>query len=143
MDEGVWDVKVFPKNRERLLEGEVAEAFFEAVLKQAEGEGLLSDEHFTVDGTLIEAWANRKSFQEKKDPPQRGTGSGGRLTLRDTHESKSDAQARLYKKSAAGEAPPRCLGAVGMENRNGFIVKPCATQYRTRGAPAAGAAMRP
>src|SRR5260221_9278171 len=132
---------MFTKNRERLLEGEVAEAFFEAVLKQAEGEGLLSDEHFTVDGTLIEAWANRKSFQEKKDPPQRGTGSGGRLTLRDTHESKSDAQARLYKKSAAGEARPSYFGHVVVENRNGFIVKPCVTQAGTRGEPAAGLGM--
>src|SRR5258707_782872 len=141
LDEAVWDVEVFTKNRERLLEGEVAEAFFEAVLKQAEGEGLLSDEHFTVDGTLIEAWANRKSFQEKKDPPQRGTGSGGRLTLRDTHESKSDAQARLYKKSAAGEARPSYLGHVVMENRNGLIVKPCGTQSGTREEPAAALAM--
>jgi len=141
LDEAVWDVTVFTKNRERLLEGEVAEAFFEAVLKQAEGEGLLSDEHFTVDGTLIEAWANRKSFQEKKDPPQRGTGSGGRLTLRDTHESKSDAQARLYKKSAAGEARPSYLGHVVMENRNGLIVKPCVTQSGTREEPAAALAM--
>src|SRR5258708_8728436 len=141
LDEAVWDVTVFTKNRERLLEGEVAEAFFEAVLKQAEGEGLLSDEHFTVDGTLIEAWANRKSFQEKKDPPQRGTGSGGRLTLRDTHESKSDAQARLYKKSAAGEARPSYLGHVVMENRNGLMVKPCGTQSGTREEPAGALAI--
>jgi len=77
MDEEVWDVTVFTKNRERLLEGEIAQEFFEAVLRQAEEQGLLSDEHFTVDGTLIEAWASRRSFQEKKEPPERGTGAEG------------------------------------------------------------------
>src|SRR5260221_13411835 len=122
---------MFTKNRERLLEGEVAEAFFEAVLKQAEGEGLLSDEHFTVDGTLIEAWANRKSFQEKKDPAQRGTGSGRRLTLRDTHESKSDAQARLSKKSAADEAAAGVLGRGGDENPNCCRGEPRSEPVRT------------
>jgi transposase len=65
MDDEVWDVTVFTKNRERLIAGEVAQKFFAAVLKQARGAGLLSDEHFTVDGTLIEAWANRRSFVEK------------------------------------------------------------------------------
>ncbi len=89
----MWDVTVFTKNRERLLEGEIAQEFFEAVLRQAEEQGLLSDEHFTVDGTLIEAWASRQSFQEKKEPPERGTGSGGRQTLRDTHESRTDPEA--------------------------------------------------
>src|SRR5450631_3639576 len=72
VDDEVWDVTVFTKNRERLLEGNIADAFFEQVLAQAEGHGLLSDEHFTVDGTLIEAWANRRSFHEKKEPPERG-----------------------------------------------------------------------
>ena len=123
MDEEVWDVTVFTKNRERLLEGEIAQEFFEAVLRQAEEQGLLSDEHFTVDGTLIEAWASRQSFQEKKEPPERGTGSGGRQTLRDTHESRTDPEARLYKRSAAGEARPSYLGHLVMENRNGLIVK--------------------
>jgi len=97
MDEDVWDVTVFTKNRERLLEGNIAEEFFDAVLQEAQERGLLSDEHFTVDGTLIQAWASGKSFQEKKDPPERGTGSGGRLTLRDTHQSRTDPEARLYK----------------------------------------------
>jgi len=113
MDEEVWDVTVFTKNRERLLEGEIAQEFFEAVLRQAEEQGLLSEEHFTVDGTLIEAWASRQSFQEKKEPPERGTGSGGRQTLRDTHESRTDPEARLYKRSAAGEARPSYLGTPG------------------------------
>ena len=132
MDEAVWDVTVFTKNRERLLAGEIAGAFFQAVMRQAEQQGLLSDEHFTVDGTLIEAWANRRSFQEKKDPPKTGTGSGGRLTLRDTHESRSDPEARLYKRSRVGESRPSYLGHLVMENRNGLIVKPCVTQSGTR-----------
>jgi len=140
-DEPVWDVTVFTKNRERLLEGEIAQGFFEAVLQQAEAQQLLSDEHFTVDGTLIEAWASRRSFQEKKEPPERGTGSGGRKTLRDTHESRSDPQARLYKKSAAGEARPSYLGHLVMENRNGLIVKSCVTQSGTREEPQAALVM--
>ena len=141
MDEEVWDVTVFTKNRERLLEGEIAQGFFEAVLQQAEEQKLLSDEHFTVDGTLIQAWASRESFQEKKDPPKQGTGSGGRRTLRDTHESRSDPEARLYKKSAAGEARPSYLGHLVMENRNGLIVKSCVTQSGKREEPQAALAM--
>lgn len=141
VDEPVWDVTVFTKNRERLLEGKIAEAFFEQVLAQAEEHQLLSDEHFTVDGTLLEAWAHRRSFQEKKDPPPRGTGSGGRKTLRDTHESRTDPEARLYKKSAAGEAKPSYLGHLVMENRNGLIVKPCVTQAGKREEPRAALTM--
>ncbi len=76
MDDEVWDVTVFTKNRERLLAGEIADEFFEQVVKQARAAGLLSDEHFTVDGTLIEAWANRRSFHPKDDPPAKGTGGG-------------------------------------------------------------------
>jgi hypothetical protein len=78
---------------ERLLKGEIAEVFFEQVVGQAKGPGLLSDEHFTVDGTMIEAWANRWSFKKKKDPPEQGNGREGKKLLRDTHES--DPQARL------------------------------------------------
>jgi len=132
VDEEVWDVTVFTKNRERLLEGKIAELFFDAVLAQAEEHRLLSDEHFTVDGTLIEAWANRRSFQEKKEAPGRGSGARGRKLLRDTHESTSDPESRLYKKSAAGEAQPSYLGHVVMENRNGLIVKPCVTESGKR-----------
>src|SRR5215475_12901107 len=90
MDDAVWDVTVFTKNRERLVNAEVAQRFFTAVLQMASQAHLLSDEHFTVDGTLIEAWASRKSFQPKKDPPQKGSGYGGQKLLRDTHESKTD-----------------------------------------------------
>jgi transposase len=128
MDDEIWDVTVFTKNRERLLEGEVAGKFFERVLEQARAKQLLSDEHFTVDGTLIEAWANRRSFHEKKDPPSRGSGQHGKKLLRDTHESKTDPESRLYKKSRAGEARPSYLGHLVIENRNGLIVKPCVTQ---------------
>jgi transposase len=141
MDEEVWDVTVFTKNRDRLLEGEVADGFFEAVIEQGRERGLLSDEHFTVDGTMIEAWASRRSFQEKKEPPTRGTGSGGRLTLRDTHESRTDPESRLYKKSAAGEAKPSYLGHLVMENRNGLIVKSCVTMSGKREEPEAALAM--
>jgi transposase len=132
MDEKVWDVTVFTKNRDRLLQGEIAELFFEQVVGQAKEHGLLSDEHFTVDGTMIEAWANRRSFKEKKDPPEQGSGRRGEKLLRDTHESESDPQARLYKKSAAGEAKPSYLGHVVMENRNGLVMKPCVTEAGTR-----------
>jgi transposase len=128
MDEEVWDVTVFTKNRERLLEGEVAVKLFERVLELARSKGLLSDEHFSVDGTLIEAWANRRSFQEKKDPPARGSGRHGKKLLRDTHESSTDNESRLYKKSTAGESRPSYLGHVVTENRNGLIVMPCVTQ---------------
>jgi transposase len=141
VDEEVWDVTVFTKNRERLLEGKIAEAFFEQVLAQAEGHGLLSDEHFTVDGTLIEAWANRRSFHEKKEPPERGSGSKGKKLLRDTHESGSDPEARLYKKSAAGEAQPSYLGHLVMENRNGLVMKSCVTLSGTREEREAALAM--
>lgn len=127
VDDEVWDVSVFTKNRERLLEGNIADFFFEQVLAQAKAYGLLSDEHFTVDGTMIEAWANRRSFHEKKDPPRKGTGARGRKMLRDTHESKTDPDARLYKKSAAGTAKPSYLGHLVMENRHGLVMKSCVT----------------
>jgi transposase len=141
VDDEVWDVTVFTKNRERLLEGNIASAFFEQVLAQADGHGLLSDEHFTVDGTLIEAWANRRSFREKKEPPKRGSGSKGKKLLRDTHESGSDPEARLYKKSTAGEAKPSYLGHLVMENRNGLVMKSCVTLSGTREEREAALAM--
>jgi transposase len=115
MDERVWDVTVFTKNRERLVRGEIAQKFLEAVIGQAGG--LLSDEHFTVDGTLLEAWASRRSFEKKPDPPQRGTGARGRKLLRDTHESKTDPEARLFRRSQAGQSRPSYLGHVLTENR--------------------------
>jgi transposase len=141
MDEEVWDVSVFTKNRERLLDGEIAEKFLEQVIEPAKQQGLLSDEHFTVDGTLLEAWANRRSFHEKKEPPKKGTGARGRKLLRDTHESRTDPEARLYKRSRVGEAKPSYLGHVLTENRNGLIVKACVTESGTRAEREAGLAM--
>jgi transposase len=140
-DDAVWDVTVFTKNRERMMAGEVSERFFEAVLKQAAEHNLLSEEHFTVDGTLIQAWASRKSFVPKENPPQKGTGARGKKLLRDTHESKTDAEARLYKKSTASESRPSFLGHVLIENRKGLVVAACATQSSTTAEREAALAM--
>jgi transposase len=141
IDDAVWDVTVFTKNRERLIAGEVAQKFFAAVVQQARSAGLLSDEHFTVDGTLLEAWASRRSFVEKQDPPQRGTGARGRKLLRDTHESKTDGEARLFRRSQAAESRPSYLGHVITENRNGLVVAACVTQSSTKAEREAATAM--
>jgi transposase len=143
MDDEVWDVTVFTKNRERLMAGEVAQKFFRAVLKQARGAGLLSDEHFTVDGTLIEAWASRRSFVEKPEPRQRGTGARGRKLLRDTHESKTDPEARLFRRSQAAESRPSYLGHAITENRNGLVVAACVTQSSSKAEREAALGMLP
>jgi transposase len=132
MDDAVWDATVFSKNRDRLIAGEIAAGFFAAVRGQLEHSGLLSDEHFTVDGTMLEAWASRRSFQEKAAPPQRGSGSGGKRLLRDTHESRTDPEARLYRKCSAGAAEPSYLGHVLTENTHGLIVGACVTEAGTR-----------
>jgi hypothetical protein len=141
IDDPVWDVTVFTKNRERLIEGEIAEQLLLAVVEQARAGQLLSEEHFTVDGTLIQAWANRRSFREKTDPPERGTGVRGRKLLRDTHESSTDPEARLYKKSGASAAVPSYLGHVVTENRNGLIVDALVTQASTTAEREAALAM--
>ena len=85
-----------------------------------------------MDSTLIEAWSNRRSFHEKKEPPERGSGTRGRKMLRDTHESQTDPESRLYKKSGVGEAKPSYLAHVVMENRSGLIVQPCVTESGRR-----------
>src|ERR1017187_6580190 len=103
MDDSVWDVTVFTKNRERLLEGNIAEAFFQAVLQQARERSLLSDEHFTVDGTLLEAWASLKSFQRKDaknaappdDPGNPTVDFHGEKRSNETHASKTDPDANM------------------------------------------------
>ena len=120
-DEPVWNHAVFSKNRERLLNQEVARSFFDRVLKQAQA--YLSDEHFTGDGTLIEAWASQKSFQ-KKDGGDADGGSDfhGQKRTNDTHASKTDPDARLYRKGHGQEAKLSYLGHVLMENRHGLIV---------------------
>ena len=124
MDDPVWDVTVFTKNRERLIAGAVSQHLLSAVLEEAREHALLSEEHFTVDGTLIQAWAAARSFKDKGDPPAPGSGSGrrGEVLLRDKVESKTDPDARLYKKAAADKAVPAYQGHALMENRNGLVV---------------------
>jgi transposase len=124
MDDPVWDVTVFTKNRERLIGGAVSQQLLEAVLVEAREKQLLSEEHFTVDGTLIQAWAGARSFKDKPDPPAPGAGSGhkGEVLLRDKVESKTDPDARLYKKASADKAVPSYQGHTLMENRNGLVV---------------------
>jgi transposase len=122
MDEPVWDATVFSKNRQRLLEGDIAQAFLGKVLEQAKQQGLLSSEHFTVDGTLLEAWASVKSYQKREHPPQQGSGSRGQILRRDTHECQTDPEAHLYRKGKGEAFKLSYLGHVLMENRNGFPV---------------------
>jgi len=127
MDEPVWNHAVFSKNRERLLNQEVARSFFTRVLKQAQG--YMSDEHFTVDGTLMEAWASQKSFQKKDDgDPGDGNNFHGQRRTNDTHASKTDPDAKLYRKGHGQEAKLSYLGHVLMENRNGLIVDAMGTE---------------
>ncbi len=141
MEEAAWDATVYSKNRDRLLQGEVSQRLLGAVVEQAREQSLLSEEPFTVDGTLLEAWANRRSFAPKDPPPTKGTGSRGKKCLRDTHESTTDPQARLYKKSTTGEARPSYLGHVIIENRHGLVVAACATQSSTTAEREAALAM--
>ena len=131
VDEPVWDRTVFSKNRARLLEGDIAQAFFEAVLGQAREQDLLSDEHFTVDGTLLEAWASVKSYQQKEEPPKKGSGSRGEVLLRDTHECKTDPDAQMYRKSAGGAFKLSHMAHVLMENRHGLPVAGMVTEAST------------
>ena len=136
MDDPVWDVTVFTKNRDRLLEGDVANAFFEHVLAQARERKLLSDEHFTVDGTLIEAWAGQKSFKRKDQPPEPPSEGSrnpsvdfhGEHRANETHQSTTDAECRQFKKSKGAAAQLCYMGHVLMENRNGLVIKPSVTQ---------------
>lgn len=122
MDEEVWVPTVFSKNRQRLLDGDIAQAFLAEVVEQAKQMDLLSKEHFTVDGTLLEAWASMNSYQKKENPPQQGSGTRGRTLLRDTHECKTDVEAHLYRKSNTGPFQLSYLGHILMENRNGLAV---------------------
>jgi transposase len=149
MDDPVWDVTVFTKNRERLLAGEVAQAFFNAVLDQARTHELLSTEHFTVDGTLVEAWASLKSFKPKEAGPGGPPDDPGNPTIdfhgerrsNATHQSTTDREARLYKKSRGSEAQLCYLGHVEMENRNGLAVNSRLTQAHGRAEPNAALEM--
>lgn len=133
MDDAVWSPSTFTKNRDRLLDGDIAAAFFDAVLIHADTARLLSDDHFTVDGTLLEAWASHKSFRPRdQDPPAPG---GGNPTVNfhkqprsnATHQSTTDPDARLYKKARGREARLGYLGHVVMEHRSGLLVQATVT----------------
>ena len=135
MDDAVWTPTTFTKNRDRLLSGEVAAAFFAAVLEQARAGRLLSDEHFTVDGTLFQAWASQKSFRPRDagptappdDPGNPSVDFRGERRANDTHQSTTDPDAKLYRKSAGTPAILGYLGHVLMENRHGLAVDACVT----------------
>ena len=135
VDDPVWDVTVFTKNRDWLLEGEIAAKFLRAVLGQPKVAALLSDEHFSVDGTLIQAWASMKSFRPKDgsgEPPAPGR-NGERdfhseQRTNDTHTSTTDPEARLFRKGRGKEAKLCFMGHLLMENRNGLIVDGCVSE---------------
>jgi len=129
LDDPVWDATVFSKNRDRLLAGEIAAAFFQAVRAEAEARALTSDEHFTVDGTLLEAWASLKSFKkvDAEDTPPDDPGNPtvdfhGETRMNTTHASTTDPDARLARKGAGKEAKLSYSGHVLMENRHGLAV---------------------
>jgi transposase len=126
MDDAVWNHAVFSKNRDRLLTSEVAQQFFAEVNQQAKR--FMSDEHFTVDGTLIQAWASQKSFRKKDGSDGDGTNFHGQQRTNETHESTTDPDARLYKKSYGKESHLAYLGHALVENRNGLIAAAMATQ---------------
>ncbi|MGH9390330.1 MAG: IS5 family transposase, partial [Vicinamibacteria bacterium] len=131
MDDPVWSPTTFSKNRERLLGGEIAAKFFDRVLALARAEGLLSDEHFTVDATLIEAWAGQKSFRPRGPKGPRSSDDPGNPTVdfrgekrsNETHVSTTDPDARLYRKSFGTESKLCYAGHVLMDNRNGLAVR--------------------
>ena len=144
MDDRVWDHSTFTKNRDRFLESDLAGAFFSAVVSLAGEAGLLSDEHFTVDGTLIEAWASLKSFRRKDDESGSSPSGGGHnrsvdfhgeKRRNDTHASTTDPEARLYRKGKGKESRLSYMGHALMENRNGLVVD-------TRLTPSTGTAER-
>jgi len=149
IDDGVWDVTVFTKNRERLLAADVAKSLFAEVLEQARRRELLSSEHFTVDGTLIEAWASHKSFKRKDGSDQSTPDDPGNPTVdfhgeqrsNTTHQSTTDPEARLARKGAGKEAKLSYAGHVLMENRNGIAVNSCVTLADGRAEPEAAVAM--
>lgn len=130
LDERVWDATTFTKNRDRLLEASVSKEFLAQVVEQARTAGLISDEHFTVDGTLLDAWASLKSFQpkDKQDvPPPDDPGNPtvdfhGQKRSNETHESKTDPDARLARKGLGKEAKLSYSGNLLVENRNGLVV---------------------
>jgi transposase len=137
VDDAVWDHSTFSKNRDRLLEGDVAAKFMTTVLDQRRVKRLLSADHFSVDGTLVEAWASMKSFRPKDDAGEPPAPSGGRNREADyhgqtrsneTHASTTDPEARLYRKGPGKEAKLCFMGHALMENRSGLVVDACLTE---------------
>jgi transposase len=130
LDDPVWDASTFSKNRDRLLNGAIDKAFFAQIVSEADGLGLLSNEHFTVDGTLVEAWAGLKSFKPKDGDKQEPPDDPGNPTVNfhgeersnKTHQSTTDPDSRLYTKGSGKEAKLYFAGHVVMENRNGLAV---------------------
>ena len=154
LDDPVWDPTVFTKNRERLLAGNIAQAFFERARAQARQRGLLSDEHFTVDGTLLEAWASLKSFKKRDapagpppdDPGNPSVDFHGERRSNATHASTTDPDARLVRKAKGHEAKLAYHGHVLMENRHGLAVEGCVTRasgYAERAAALEMVGQRP
>ena len=139
MDDLVWNPTTFTKNRDRLLNGEVAWRFFQAVVDQARSHGLLSEEHFTVDGTLIDVWASHKSFVPKDGKgPKSGDGSRnadvdfrGQKRSNETHQSVTDPESRLFRKSHGTESKLCYAAHVLMDNRHGLAVEGCVTTATT------------
>jgi len=148
LDDPVWDATTFSKNRDRLLDGDVADAFFTEVLAAIKADDLLSDEHFTVDGTLLEAWASHKSFKPKgrdgappDDPKNPTVNFHGESRRNATHASTTDPEARLYKKAGGREAKLAYLGHLLTENRHGLIVDTAITAATGTGERDAAVAM--
>ena len=141
MDDAVWDASTFSKNRDRLIRGQVARRFFDGVLEQIQQAGLLSNEHFSVDGTLIEAWASEKSFQRRQDPPDPGSGARGKRLLHDVFGSTTDPDARKFKKSRFGDAKLCHLAHALMDNRHGLVRDTCITAATTGAERAAAVDM--
>lgn len=150
IDDPIWDHSVFSKNRDRLLEHAVVEAFFREIMRLADAKGLLSKEHFSVDGTLIQAWASHKSFKPKdgsNDQTPSGPGRNaqadwkGKSRANDTHESTTDPDARLYRKSHNTASVLCYQGHVLMENRSGLVVGAVVTHADGKGERAAALAM--
>ena len=148
MDDAVWSATTFSKNRERLIDAAIADKFFERVLILAEEADFLSNEHFTVDGTLIEAWAGHKSFKPKdssgNDPDDSGNPTvdfRGQKRTNDTHRSTTDPEARLYRKSHGTESKLCFAGHVLMDNRYGLAVDSRLTEATSRSEREAGLAM--
>jgi len=128
-DDPIWDASVFTKNRERLQEGDVFQKFMAKLLDHEKVKPLLSDEHFSVDGTLIEAWASHKSFKRKRTKKgDDGSNFHGQVRKNDTHQSTSDPEAKLYRKADGREAKLCYMGHALMENRNGLAVGGTVTQ---------------